>query len=67
MNLNFTVPEISCGHCKETIESALDITGISDLKISIETKDVSLTVSDGIELKNIESLLDEQGYSVVSK
>ncbi|MFL2680914.1 MAG: heavy-metal-associated domain-containing protein [Candidatus Actinomarina sp.] len=67
MNLNFTVPEISCGHCKETIESALDITGISDLKISIETKDVSLTVSDGIELKTIESLLDEQGYSVVSK
>ena len=67
MNLNFTVPEISCGHCKETIESALDIIGISDLKISIETKDVSLTVSDGIELKTIESLLDEQGYSVVSK
>ena len=67
MDLNFSVPEISCGHCKETIESALDITGISDLKISIETKDVSLTVSDGIELKNIESLLDEQGYSVVSK
>ena len=67
MNLNFTVPEISCGHCKETIESALDITGISDLKISIETKDVSLTVSDGVELKTIESLLDEQGYSVVSK
>ena len=67
MNLNFTVPEISCGHCKETIESALDITGISDLKISIETKDVSLTVSDGIKLKTIESLLDEQGYSVVSK
>ena len=67
MNLNFTVPEISCGHCKETIESALDIIGISDLKISIETKNVSLTVSDGIELKTIESLLDEQGYSVVSK
>lgn len=67
MDLNFTVPEISCGHCKETIKSTLDITGISDLKISIETKDVSLTVSDGIELKTIESLLDEQGYSVVSK
>ena len=67
MDLNFSIPEISCGHCKETIESALDITGISDLKISIETKDVSLTVSDGIELKTIESLLDEQGYSVVSK
>ena len=67
MDLHFTVPEISCGHCKETIESALDMTGVSNLNINIETKDVSLTISDGIELKTIESLLDEQGYSVVSK
>ena len=67
MELNFTVPEISCGHCKETIEKALDVTGVSNLDINIETKNVSLTVSDGFELKNIESLLDEQGYSVVSK
>ncbi|MDA7543760.1 cation transporter [Candidatus Actinomarina sp.] len=67
MELNFTVPEISCGHCKETIEKALDVTGVSNLDINIETKNVSLTVSDGVELKNIESLLDEQGYSVVSK
>jgi copper chaperone len=67
MELNFTVPEISCGHCKETIEKALDITGVSDLNIDIENKDVSLVLSDGVELKTIESLLDEQGYSVVSK
>ena len=67
MELNFTVPEISCGHCKETIKKALDVTGVSNLDINIETKNVSLTVSDGVELKNIESLLDEQGYSVVSK
>ncbi|MDB3866855.1 cation transporter [Acidimicrobiia bacterium] len=67
MELNFTVPEISCGHCKETIEKALDVKGVSNLDINIETKNVSLTVSDGVELKNIESLLDEQGYSVVSK
>jgi copper chaperone CopZ len=61
MELNFTVPEISCGHCKETIEKALDITGVSDLNIDIETKDVSLVLSDGVELKTIESFLDEQG------
>ena len=37
MELNFTVPEISCGHCKETIEKALDVTGVSNLDINIET------------------------------
>jgi|TARA_B110000914_G_scaffold195388_1_gene184010 copper chaperone len=67
MNLNFTVPEISCGHCKETIEKALAITGVSDIKIDIESKTVSLNISESVEMSTIESLLDEQGYSIVSK
>jgi copper chaperone len=67
MDLNFIVPEISCGHCKETIEKALDITGVSDIKIDIESKAVSLNISESVEMSTIESLLDEQGYSIVSK
>ena len=67
MDLNFIVPEISCGHCKETIEKALDITGVSDIKIDIESKAVSLNISESIEMSTIESLLDEQGYSIVPK
>ena len=36
-------------------------------KIDIESKTVSLNVSESVEMSTIESLLDEQGYSIVSK
>ena len=65
MDLQFTVPEISCGHCKETIEKALDVTGISNINIDIDSKAVSLNISEETEISTIESLLDEQGYSIV--
>lgn len=65
MNKKFTVPEISCGHCKETIEKALDIDGVSNVMVDIDTKAVSLSISDSIEMTTVASLLDEQGYTVV--
>lgn len=66
MDKKFTVPEISCGHCKETIEKALDIDGVSNVMVDIDTKAVSLSISDSIEMTTVASLLDEQGYTVVS-
>tara|TARA_B100000902_G_scaffold316094_1_gene307337 strand:+ start:2529 stop:2732 length:204 start_codon:yes stop_codon:yes gene_type:complete len=65
MDKSFTVPEISCGHCKETIESTLNMTGVSNVKVDVETKAVSLTISEGVEMTTVASLLDEQGYTVV--
>ena len=65
MDLKFTVPEISCGHSKETIEKALDVTRISNINIDIDSKAVSLNISEETEISTIESLLDEQGYSIV--
>ena len=65
MDKKFTVPEINCGHCKETIEKALDVDGVSNVMVDIDTKAVSLSISDSIELTTVASLLDEQGYTVV--
>jgi len=65
MDKKFTVPEISCGHCKETIEKALDVDGVSNVIVDIDTKAVSLSISDSIEMTTVASLLDEQGYTVV--
>jgi len=65
MDKKFTVPEISCGHCKETIEKALDIDGVSNVMVDIDKKAVSLSISDSIEMTTVASLLDEQGYTVV--
>ena len=66
MDEKFTVAEISCGHCKETIEKTLEVPGISNISVDIDTKSVSLSLSDSVEMKTVARLLDEQGYTVVS-
>ena len=67
MTINFTVPEISCDHCKSTIIDTLStVEVIESVEVSIETKDVTLKSSEEINLDLVKSLLDEQGYTVVS-
>ena len=67
MTTKFTVPEISCDHCKSTIIDTLSTFDvIESVEVSIETKDVTLKSSEEIDLDLVKSLLDEQGYTVVS-
>ena len=67
MTTKFTVPEISCEHCISTIMVTLSTVVVIDLvEVSIETKDVTLKSSEEIDLDLVKSLLDEQGYTVVS-
>ena len=67
MTIKFTVPEISCDHCKSTIIDTLSTVEVIELvEVSVETKDVTLKSSEEINLDLVKSLLDEQGYTVVS-
>ena len=67
MTTKFTVPEISCDHCKSTIVNTLStVDDIELVEVNIETKDVKLESSEEIDLDLVKSLLDEQGYTVVS-
>ena len=67
MTTNFTVPEITCDHCKSTIINTLStVDDIELVEVNIETKDVTLKSSEEIDLDLVKSLLDEQGYTVVS-
>ena len=67
MTTKFTVPEISCDHCKSTIIDTLSNVDVIELvEVSIETKDVTLKSSEEIDLDLVKSLLDKQGYTVVS-
>ena len=67
MTTKFTVPEISCDHCKSTIIDTLSTVDVIELvEVNIETKDVTLKSSEEIDLDLVKSLLDEQGYTVVS-
>ena len=66
MNVVFTVPEICCGHCKDTIESTLsNVESIESVSVDIEKKSVEVFSSSDIDMINVSQLLDEQGYTVV--
>ena len=67
MTTKFSVPEISCDHCKSTIIKTLStVDNIELVEVNIEAKDVTLKSSEEIDLDLVKSLLDEQGYTVVS-
>ena len=66
MNVVFTVPEISCGHCKDTIESTLNnVESIENVSVDIEKKSVKVISFSDLDMMNVSQLLDEQGYTVV--
>ena len=54
MNVVFTVPEISCGHCKDTIESTLNnIESIESVSVDIEKKSVEVLSSPDLDMTNV--------------
>ena len=66
MNVVFKVPEISCGHCKDTIESTLNnVESIDSVSVDIDKKSVEVVSSSNLDMLNVSQLLDEQGYTVV--
>ena len=66
MKTKFTVPEISCGHCKETIEVAINtIDSVENVSVKIDNKLVEVVSNNELDMTVVKNLLDEQGYTVV--
>ncbi len=66
METTFTVPEISCGHCKETIESTINrLENVETVNVDIDQKSVEVSSSSDLDLSRVSNMLDEQGYTVV--
>ena len=66
MESKFTVPDISCGHCKETIESIINsLDNVETVNVDIDQKSVEVNSSSNLDLSLVSSMLDEQGYTVV--
>ena len=66
MESKFTVPEISCGHCKETIESIINsLDNVETVNVDIDKKSVEVKSSSDLDLSLVSNMLDEQGYTVV--
>jgi copper chaperone len=59
----YSVPEISCGHCKESIEGEVNkLDGVAEVIVDIESKTVTV---DGIASDvAIRAAIEEAGYDV---
>lgn len=64
--VTLSVPDISCGHCKSSIEGAVNpLEGVAGAVVAIDDRNVAIDY-DGSDttMKAIVEAIDEQGYEV---
>lgn len=64
--LTLSVPDISCGHCKSSIESAVNpLEGVTSATVAVDDRSVTISY-DGSDatMETIVAAIDEQGYEV---
>ena len=61
-----SVPDISCGHCKTSIEGAVKpLDGVDTAEVSIDDRNVDVTYDPSkIDLGDIVTAISDQGYEV---
>ena len=64
--LTLSVPDISCGHCKSSIEGAVaTVAGVSEVEVHIDERTVDVAFDDGtVALAAIVEVIEAQGYAV---
>ncbi|MCK8828196.1 cation transporter [Natroniella acetigena] len=62
----FTVKGMSCGHCKNAVESALaDAAGVKEVVVDLEAEKVEIEFDESqTDLEKLKALVAEQGYKV---
>ena len=64
--ITLSVPDISCAHCKSSIEAALvPMEGVDTAEVSIDDRNVAVRFDDAlVDLDAIVRAIDDQGYEV---
>ncbi|HZJ03384.1 MAG TPA: copper ion binding protein [Thermoleophilia bacterium] len=64
----YQVPDVSCGHCKASIESALGaMGGIETVDVEVDQKTVDVAFDEStITEEQIKAALAEEGYPVAA-
>ena len=64
--ITLLVPDISCGHCKSSIEGAVaSMDGVARAEVSISERTVDVEYDPAqVDLAAIVSAIDEQGFEV---
>lgn len=66
MQETFKVPEVSCGHCKATVEGALQpVEGVSEAVVDIDGKTVAVTYDETtVDRAALIAAIESSGYAV---
>ena len=64
--LLYTVPGISCGHCRTAIAGEVTtVAGVSAVDVDLEDKLVTVT-GDGVDDAAVQDAIDEAGYDIAA-
>ena len=67
MTTELTVPDMSCGHCKATVERALlELEGVDRALVDLDAKTVVVEHADGIDVARLSAAVSDAGYAVTS-
>lgn len=66
MKANFSVPGVSCGHCKSSIETALQpLPGVQEAQVDLASKAVEVVYDDTvIDRTAVVRAIESAGYDV---
>ena len=64
----FQVPEVHCGHCVSSIETAVGaLDGVDSVKVDLDTKNVTVSFDEAsIPPATIVAAIEGQGYDVAA-
>lgn len=64
--VTLSVPDISCGHCKSSIEAAVaPMDGVDTAEVTIDARTVDVSYDDStVALDAIITAIEDQGYDV---
>jgi copper chaperone CopZ len=64
MQTTYSVPAISCGHCRTAITGEVTkVAGVSDVDVDLDTKTVTVTGA-GFNNDAVRDAIDEAGYDI---
>ena len=65
MSEAFSVPDMTCGHCKTTVENAVSsLDGVRSAEVNLEAKTVTVNHDETVDSTSIVGVIEEAGYQV---
>lgn len=61
--MKLTVTNMTCGHCKMTIEKALKENGFDSVEINLEDKSVEVDLGSKSE-QDVRQIIEAKGYEI---